>query len=272
MAISNHLKTSLENIYEKYVVAKEYIPDALQSASRALRNKALFFLAYQDGGELAKLQVQEALNMTDQLSAFSPLIKHNPTSESINFFYKARNSFKYSEKTKKARVFDFDDTLVKSNSKVYVVNKGKKKTLTPGQFAIYKKKSGDEFDFSDYPTRVGTTYSIEDEWDDTIFTASASYNISNDNNIYVNYSEGFRSGGFSIRSAGDPSEAPYEPEYADQIEIGSKNEFFDRFRSRIMFPIWNASGKIVGFGGRVFASDDPAKYMNSPVALNPFLI
>jgi aminopeptidase N len=65
LAISNHLKTSLENIYEKYVVAKEYIPDAVQSASRALRNKALFFLAYQDGGELAKLQVQEALNMTN---------------------------------------------------------------------------------------------------------------------------------------------------------------------------------------------------------------
>ena len=51
---------------------------------------------------------------------------------------------------KKLRVFDFDDTLVKSNSKVYVVNKGKKKTLTPGEFAIYKKKSGDEFDFSDF--------------------------------------------------------------------------------------------------------------------------
>ena len=51
---------------------------------------------------------------------------------------------------KKLRVFDFDDTLVKSNSKVYVSNKGKKTTLTPGQFAIYKKKSGDEFDFSDF--------------------------------------------------------------------------------------------------------------------------
>ena len=51
---------------------------------------------------------------------------------------------------KKLRVFDFDDTLVKSNSKVYVINKGKKKTLTPGQFAIYKKKSDDEFDFSDF--------------------------------------------------------------------------------------------------------------------------
>jgi len=51
---------------------------------------------------------------------------------------------------KKLRVFDFDDTLVKSNSKVYVINKGKRKTLTPGQFAIYKQKSGDEFDFSDF--------------------------------------------------------------------------------------------------------------------------
>lgn len=84
-----------------------------------------------------------------------------------------------------------------------------------------------EFDFTNYPTQVGTTYSIEGEWDDTIFTASASYQLTDDNNLYINYSEGFRSGGFSIRSAGDPSEAPYEPEYADQIEIGSKNEFFD---------------------------------------------
>ena len=51
---------------------------------------------------------------------------------------------------KKLRVFDFDDTLVKSNSKVFVINKGKKKTLTPGEFAIYNKKPGDEFDFSDF--------------------------------------------------------------------------------------------------------------------------
>ena len=58
----------------------------------------------------------------------------------------------------------------------------------------------------------------------------------------------------------------YENQVLDKCGLfgASKNEFFDRFRSRIMFPIWNASGKIVGFGGRVFASDDPAKYMNSP--------
>ncbi len=44
----------------------------------------------------------------------------------------------------------------------------------------------------------------------------------------------------------------------------SNHEFYDRFRARIMFPISNASGKIIAFGGRVFGTDDPAKYMNSP--------
>ena len=39
---------------------------------------------------------------------------------------------------------------------------------------------------------------------------------------------------------------------------------FDRFRSRIMFPIFHPSGKVIAFGGRIFNSDDPAKYLNSP--------
>jgi phosphoglycolate phosphatase-like HAD superfamily hydrolase len=59
----------------------------------------------------------------------------------------ARNLF---TESKKLRVFDFDETLVKSNSKVVVINKGKKTTLTPGEFAVYIKKPGDEFDFSDF--------------------------------------------------------------------------------------------------------------------------
>jgi DNA primase len=39
---------------------------------------------------------------------------------------------------------------------------------------------------------------------------------------------------------------------------------YDRFRSRIMFPISNIGGRVVALGGRVFESDDPAKYVNSP--------
>lgn len=37
----------------------------------------------------------------------------------------------------------------------------------------------------------------------------------------------------------------------------------DRFHNRIMFPIADTQGRIVGFGGRTLG-DDPAKYMNSP--------
>ena len=44
----------------------------------------------------------------------------------------------------------------------------------------------------------------------------------------------------------------------------SNSEIYDRFRSRIMFPIYNTSNKVIAFGGRVFGVDDPAKYMNSP--------
>jgi len=38
---------------------------------------------------------------------------------------------------------------------------------------------------------------------------------------------------------------------------------YDRFRDRVMFPIRDARGRVVGFGGRVLADDTP-KYLNSP--------
>lgn len=40
--------------------------------------------------------------------------------------------------------------------------------------------------------------------------------------------------------------------------------FFDRFRGRLMFPIHNETGKVVGFAGRALAKDDEPKYLNSP--------
>lgn len=42
-------------------------------------------------------------------------------------------------------------------------------------------------------------------------------------------------------------------------------EFRDRFRGRVMYPIFTLSGKVVGFGGRTLRKDkDVAKYVNSP--------
>lgn len=52
---------------------------------------------------------------------------------------------------KKLRVFDFDDTLVKTKSHIYVKHgDGKESKLTPGEYAVYEPKSDDKFDFSDF--------------------------------------------------------------------------------------------------------------------------
>ncbi len=40
--------------------------------------------------------------------------------------------------------------------------------------------------------------------------------------------------------------------------------FYDYFRGRLMFPIDNESGKVIGFGGRAMRDEDQPKYLNSP--------
>lgn len=44
---------------------------------------------------------------------------------------------------------------------------------------------------------------------------------------------------------------------------GEAGKRYDRFRDRIMFPIINARGQVIGFGGRILDSGEP-KYLNSP--------
>jgi DNA primase len=50
---------------------------------------------------------------------------------------------------------------------------------------------------------------------------------------------------------------------ASGLVIDGDNRRYDRFRDRIMFPIKNIKGQIVGFGGRVLDQGEP-KYLNSP--------
>jgi DNA primase len=49
------------------------------------------------------------------------------------------------------------------------------------------------------------------------------------------------------------------------LVIGKRNKegYYDRFRDRIMFPIRDVDGRVVGFGGRTLSGEEP-KYMNSP--------
>jgi len=54
---------------------------------------------------------------------------------------------------------------------------------------------------------------------------------------------------------------------AGLISVSENGAVYDRFRGRLIFPIRNASGKIVAFGGRLLASNSNKnlpKYLNSP--------
>ena len=53
--------------------------------------------------------------------------------------------------SKKLRIFDFDETLAFTKSFIYVKSpNGKEKKLTPGQYAVYDEKPGEEYDFRDF--------------------------------------------------------------------------------------------------------------------------
>ena len=45
--------------------------------------------------------------------------------------------------------------------------------------------------------------------------------------------------------------------------LGERGTHYDRFRGRLMFPIRNRSGEVIGFGARTLTGDEP-KYLNSP--------
>jgi DNA primase len=59
----------------------------------------------------------------------------------------------------------------------------------------------------------------------------------------------------------------YEAEALETAGLVVQNEQgrrYDRFRDRIMFPIHNQKGEVIGFGGRVINPEDTPKYYNSP--------
>lgn len=49
-----------------------------------------------------------------------------------------------------------------------------------------------------------------------------------------------------------------------QVKDTSMNKIFDRFRGRLIFPVWDSLGRVVGFGGRALSKDQEPKYLNSP--------
>ena len=58
----------------------------------------------------------------------------------------------------------------------------------------------------------------------------------------------------------------YQKEFLEKsgLAFSSNQNLIDKFRDRVIFPIHNYAGKVVGFGGRSLNKDRKAKYINSP--------
>ncbi len=77
---------------------------------------------------------------------------------------------------------------------------------------------------------------------------------------------GFAPEGWShLKDALEAKKAPKELLLLGGLTVESdKGKVYDRFRNRIMFPIRDARGRYIGFGGRVLSPDEKPKYLNSP--------
>ena len=65
-----------------------------------------------------------------------------------------------------------------------------------------------------------------------------------------------------LRAAFDPYEEPRLVD-AGLVIVGDEGKRYDRFRGRLMFPIRNRRGAVIGFGARSLDGSEP-KYLNSP--------
>ena len=69
--------------------------------------------------------------------------------------------------------------------------------------------------------------------------------------------------GLVIESEPDGADSHDASGSRDGARDGPRRRRYDRFRDRIMFPIRNPRGQVIGFGGRVMGKGEP-KYLNSP--------
>lgn len=77
--------------------------------------------------------------------------------------------------------------------------------------------------------------------------------------------------GYSLERSDDLLRAALKEGYREEVLLAtglaarSDRGLYDRFRGRVMFPVFTLSGKVVAFGGRTLKADkNVAKYVNSP--------
>lgn len=81
--------------------------------------------------------------------------------------------------------------------------------------------------------------------------------------IAARYGLGYAPAGFQALREAFPNYNDGDLEKAGLVAVNDGGRRYDRFRDRIMFPILDDAGSVIGFGGRVLEGDGP-KYLNSP--------
>ncbi len=83
--------------------------------------------------------------------------------------------------------------------------------------------------------------------------------------VIEDYEIGYAPSGWKrmLNALGKSAEARTRLTEVGLIKPGGKEGHYDFFRDRIMFPIRDPRGRVIGFGGRVLGDDTP-KYLNSP--------
>jgi len=142
----NEKSSELENSFISDLVAK-YIAEPTPSNEIILKSKI------KDKANLRKLKIQNKLVIEEASMASKDLSQR----EMLNELNKRDKAFRLANERnktiKKARVFDFDDTIARSKSKVFAERDGKRKTLTAEDFAKQGEKlisEGWTMDFTDF--------------------------------------------------------------------------------------------------------------------------
>ncbi len=81
--------------------------------------------------------------------------------------------------------------------------------------------------------------------------------------IAARFGIGYAPDGWQPLAAAFPQYGAPGLETAGLVIAGDAGKRYDRFRDRIMFPIHDSRGQVIGFGGRVLGAGEP-KYLNSP--------
>lgn len=92
--------------------------------------------------------------------------------------------------------------------------------------------------------------------------AAAARQVLEKRKIQTAFAERFRLG-YAPASGLMAELRPKDPLATGLFVKNDRGDVYERFRRRLMFPIWSERGKIIAFGGRALAADAQPKYLNS---------